>query len=94
MKTIADIKINNYVRDGIQHTYKSLHYDDNELIDAPMWYHKRGLSQTASGYGKKLNTGKKIMFNGRLYRVYCSIFSNIGTCYIISKGERIILTSY
>jgi hypothetical protein len=63
---------------------------DTEIKDAPMWYHKRGLSQTASGYGKKLNTGKMAKYNNKWYRLYCCIFSNIGTCYIISKGKELI----
>lgn len=62
-----------------------------ELIDAPMWYHKRGLMQTATGYGRKLNTGKKYKYNGRLHRVYCCQYSNAGTLYIIVKGQWVVL---
>lgn len=29
-----------------------------EIIDAPMWWHLKGLSETASGYGKRLNSGR------------------------------------
>lgn len=65
--------------------------EENELIDAPMWYHKRGLMQTATGYGRKLNTGKKYRYNGRLYRVYCCQYSNSGTLYIIVKKNLVVL---
>lgn len=64
---------------------------EKDLIDAPMWYHKRGLQQTASGYGRKLNSGKKYRFNGRLYRVYICQYSNSGTAYIIVNKEWIVL---
>jgi hypothetical protein len=85
MKTTKNIE--NWAN-GLKHIYT----DDKDFIDAPMWYHKRNLMQTATGYGKKLNTGKKFGFNGRYYRVYCSIFSNAGSNYIIVKGETIYLT--
>jgi hypothetical protein len=59
------------------------------VIDSPLWWQKRGLSYTATGYGKKIPTSHKIEWNGKKYRVYCCIFSNSGTCYIISKGQEI-----
>lgn len=62
-----------------------------ELIDAPLWWHTAGLTQTATGYGPKLTTPYKTMHNGRLYRVYCACFSNIGTLYILPKGEPLYL---
>ena len=50
-----------------------------------------GRSYTASGYGKKIPTSRKVKATGadgreRWYRVYCMIYSNIGTCYICRKG--------
>ena len=53
--------------------------------------HEQGLTQTATGYGGKLTTPYKAMHNGRLYRVYCMCYSNSGTNYIISKGQRLII---
>jgi hypothetical protein len=62
--------------------------DRSELVyDPPEWM-KRGLQETASGYGKKLNSGQKIHFNGKLYRIYVTIFSNSGTCWFTAKGKR------
>ena len=62
-----------------------------DLIDAPTEWQKRGLSETASGYGRRLNSGMKIRFEGRDYRVYVTIFSNCGTCWFKTKGRRIIV---
>jgi hypothetical protein len=56
-----------------------------DTIDAPLWWQKRGLSKTSTGYGTKIETSRKLSFCGRLYRVYCDIYSNCGTCYIITK---------
>ncbi len=61
------------------------------LFDCPLWHHNRGLMQTASGFGRKLSTPYCLHFNGKLHRVYCCIFSNIGTCYIVSKKRKIIV---
>ena len=63
----------------------------SQLVDAPLWYHKQGLQQTASGYGSKLTSRFKVPYNGRLYRVYYICYSNAATYYIVSKGEKIIV---
>lgn len=60
-----------------------------EVIDAPLWWHTRGLRQTTSGYGKKLTTPYKVHHNGKLRRVYCSCFSNVGTLYIMQGKEKL-----
>jgi len=44
-------------------------------LDRPLWWHTQGLSQTASGYGRKLVTPRKALHNGRYYRVYATCFS-------------------
>ena len=64
---------------------------DSHLIYAPLWWHERGLQQTASGYGSKLTTPYKVEHNGRLYRVYCVRWSNAGSLYILPGGERLYL---
>jgi len=60
----------------------------SELIDAPLWWQEKGLSYTASGYGRKIPTRHKVRYKGRLRRIYCCIFSNSGTCFIIVDGEE------
>jgi hypothetical protein len=63
-----------------------------EIVDAPMWWHLRGLSETASGYGKRLNSGRLVKLpDGRTRRMYVTIFSNIGTCWIVLDGARRII---
>lgn len=54
--------------------------------DRPLWWHVKGLQYTASGYGKAIPTRWMVTVNGRKYRVYCSVYSNSGTCYIKRKG--------
>ena len=55
----------------------------------PLPHHKMGLQFTASGYGGKIPTEYKIKLHGdpRWYRVYCAIYSNIGTLYILKGGR-------
>jgi len=68
------------------------YYDlDKDGIDKPLWYHKRNLMQTASGYGRKLVTPTMVKYNNRLHRVYCCCFSNSGSLYIISKGKNLYI---
>ena len=64
-----------------------------KLTWAPLWWHEKGLQQTASGYGKKLTTPWKAHHNGRLYRVYCVCFSNAGTLYILPGGKPVYIFS-
>lgn len=49
----------------------------------------RGLMYTATGYGKKIPTSKQLFVLNRWRRVYCSIFSNSGVCYVIVGGEKV-----
>ena len=62
-----------------------------ELKENWLWWQKKGLQQTATGYGGKLTTTKKALHNGRWYRVYCMCYSNSGSCYIIAKGQKLFL---
>lgn len=61
------------------------------LVEAPMWYHERGLMQTATGYGSKLVTRYKLNIGRRNYRVYSTCFSNCSTEYILFLGKRLII---
>ena len=65
--------------------------DQSDFEDHPLYCHKHNLMQTATGYGSKLATQYKVKHNNRLKRVYCYQFSNIGTLYIMEKGEKIII---
>ena len=53
----------------------------------PMEHHRLGLSWTVSGYGSKIPTQYMVRTSGnRWRRVYCAVFSNIGTLYVIEQG--------
>ena len=63
-----------------------------ELIERPLWWHKRGLQQTSSGYGGKLTSSRCAKLeDGRIRRVYVSCWSNAGTAWIMLDGKRRII---
>lgn len=68
-----------------------LEFDPSDVKEASMWHHLAGLSWTATGYGRRIPTSRMVRWKGIWRRVYCVIFSNIGTCYIVSKGQRYIV---
>jgi len=64
---------------------------NTELRDKPLWWHEQGLTQTATGYGRKLTTRHQALYNGRWYRVYATCLSNVASHWIMSKGKRLYL---
>jgi hypothetical protein len=69
----------------------SLYADRTELIHAPTAWQKQGLCQTASGYGAKLNSGYKISFNGKVYRIYVTCYGNAGSSWFKVRGRQIFV---
>jgi hypothetical protein len=71
------------------------HYDISTLEHkrVPLWWHKRGLQQTASGYGCKLATELmvKLPSSPRWRRVYVCCFSNAGTAYVLKGKDWIVI---
>ena len=65
--------------------------ENTKLIEAPLGWQKRGLHETATGYGSKLTTRYNVEHNGKLYRVYASCYGNSGSLYIVTQGKRIYL---
>lgn len=63
-------------------------YYNEDLIYCPLEWQKKGLCETASGYGKKITTQYKIRHQNKMRRVYCHIFSNCGSLYVLIKGQR------
>jgi hypothetical protein len=61
-------------------------YKETDLITNRLWWQKQGLQKTSTGYGGKIETEKMLKIGKRLYRVYCMIYSNSGSCYILKKG--------
>ena len=68
-----------------------IEYTEADIIERLLPWQKRGLSYTASGYGRKIPTTKMLKVGKRLHRIYAMIYSNSGSCYIISKGKMLFL---
>lgn len=64
---------------------------DTQTITKRLWWQERGLMFTRTGYGRKVPTSHMIIFENRLRRIYCTIFSNNGTCWFQYKGKQIIV---
>lgn len=72
-------------RDSLRHSIKR----------EPMAHHKAGLSFTASGYGARVPTEYMVWYNGHWRRVYCRIYSNIGTLFIgANPRDGMIVDTY
>lgn len=57
----------------------------------PLTWQIMGLQYTASGYGSKIPTQYMVRFNDKWRRVYCIIYSNIGTLYIGKLSDNLII---
>ena len=53
-----------------------------EVKISRLWWQEKGLSFTASGYGKRIPTQWMIKFNGKWRRVYMYQISNSGSAFI------------
>lgn len=62
-----------------------------ELIERLLPWQRMGLTYTASGYGSKIPTGYMVNYDGRMRRVYCTIYSNAGTCWFMFRGKKMIV---
>ena len=59
--------------------------------DDPLPWQVLGLSETATGYGARLTSSRKVFLAGRWRRVYITCYSNIGTAWVTVKGQRVIV---
>ena len=48
-------------------------------------------NSSRTGYGGKIPTQYKVFIDAKWRRVYCRIYSNIGTLYFLSNKERVII---
>jgi hypothetical protein len=48
--------------------------------------------QGADGYGRKIATDYAVRYGTR--RVYCCIFSNAGSLYVVDSGERLYVDDF
>ena len=71
------------------------YYDLEELENKqePLAWQKQGLSYTSTGYGKKIPTTRMVRLpNDKCWRrVYCCVYSNIGTCYVLQGKNWIVI---
>ena len=64
----------------------------DNLLYVPLDWQKRGLQQTASGYGAKLTSSYKISFEGKLYRLYVTQYGNVGSTWFRVRGCKIFVS--
>ena len=48
-------------------------------------------SNSKTGYGSKIPTQYMVFVENKWRRVYCRVYSNIGTCYVMINKERVII---
>jgi hypothetical protein len=65
-----------------------------ELVSRPLRWQLAGLSYTATGYGARIPTEHMIHFEGIVRRIYCTTYSNSGTCWFNYKGMRITVSAH
>ena len=81
----------------LQHASTDNRCFKTELVEhkiEPMQHHKLGLYYTATGYGAKVPTQYMVKYNNRWYRVYCAVYGNSGSTYIVSNGDKIKVIEY
>lgn len=84
-KDVISYALNGPYRIPVSFDYKA------ELLHSPLVWQERGLQQTASGYGAKLTTQHKISYNGRLYRIYATCYSNVASHWFTANKQRIYI---
>lgn len=58
----------------------------------PLAWQTAGLQQTASGYGRRLTSAYCVrLSDGRMRRVYVTLFSNSGTSWITLGGQTFVV---
>ena len=67
--------------------------DELEHKTKELWWQEQGLMYTATGYGRKIPTTHmvKLPDSNHWRRVYCCIYSNIGTCYVPTEFGWIVI---
>lgn len=63
--------------------------------ERPLEWQRRDLTYTATGYGTKIPTRKVVRWSdGKVRRVYCDIYSNIGSCYCMIHGCKVSVEGF
>lgn len=68
--------------------------DSAYLIRCPLWWQKRGLRYTSSGFGAKIPSEFMAVLGTRKYRVYVTIYSNAGTAWIKVGGRKLVVPDH
>lgn len=67
--------------------YWGIQCDRSDLVKNPPDWKLRGLQETETGCGRRLNSGYSIHFRGRLRRIYVCCIPDTGrTSYILGSG--------
>ena len=72
-------------------TDKRFDLDSLESKTKLLWWQAQGLSFTATGYGSAIPTSRMVKVGKVWRRIYCTIYSNSGTCWIEVNGKRYII---
>jgi hypothetical protein len=65
---------------------------EQELIEKPLDWQKRGLQYSATGYGAKIPTRYVTTnANGKTVRVYATCYSNAASHWFIENGEKVFI---
>lgn len=75
-----------YLRSGSDHSTAPAR-------ETPLCWQTKGLTYTATGYGRRIPTRYMVQVHGRWRRVYCCQISNAGTCYIGNLDANPIIVS-
>lgn len=54
-------------------------------------YPKTVYHRSATGYGKKLNTGKQVLYANKWRVIWCDVFSNVGVTYIMVNNTKLYI---
>lgn len=76
---------------NLRWTEDRLYFSGANVKTSPLPWQLAGLAYTASGYGERIPTLYMVWNGKRWQRVYCCIFSNSGTCYIIRRGIKTVV---
>ncbi len=62
------------------------------VMERPMRHHIQGVTWTETGYGAKIPTKYMVRtIDSHWRRVYCAIYSNVGTLYVMHGKARTIV---
>ena len=63
-----------------------------QLVLSELPWQKRGLQETASGYGARLTSSFKVHYEGKLRRLYHTCYGNASSCWFKTKGTKIFVS--